>query len=65
MPAPSIKRPLLIFAIFYVAWCYFVIRFLARAVASEQLNNHALAIAYLLCLLPLPFFGVYLYIRTK
>lgn len=65
MPAPKIKRPLIIFSFFYMVWCYVAIKILAPAIAKEQLENHVLIICYILCLLPLAFFGVMMYTRTK
>jgi hypothetical protein len=65
MPAPKIKRPLIIFALFYLVWCYLAIKVLAPAIAKEQLENHILIICYLLCLLPLALFGLMMFVRMK
>ena len=49
----------IIFGALWIAWCFFVVFILGPAIANEQLTTHIIAICWVLCVVPLAFFGFY------
>lgn len=49
----------IIFGVLWIGWCFFVMFILGPAIANLQLTTHIISICWVLCVIPLGFFGFY------